>query len=261
MLAKYAIRTKIVAVVAFLLVTITGMGLVTLRNIRAINANTVEIATNWLPSIRVLGELRSGVVMFRSMLREHLLAETLEEKQAMEKRLAEISESNNKIRQEYEPMIASPDEREFFEEWVKYWDGYKKSAAEIMALSRKAAGQIPREAHELNVKAVKELSMPADAALKKDIGLNNQRAHNETKSAAETYAAAFVTIVAILAGAVIIGVGISFYLVRDVSNGIASIVRPMQSLGKGDLGAEVPHQGEKTEIGAIADTCRCSRRR
>ena len=58
----------------------------------------------------------------------------------------------------------------------------------------------------------------------------------------------------ILGAAMIIGIGISFYLVRDVSSGIASIVTPMQALGKGDLSAEVPHQGEKTEIGAMADT-------
>ena len=57
----------------------------------------------------------------------------------------------------------------------------------------------------------------------------------------------------ILGAAVIIGIGVSFYLVRDVSTGIASIVTPMQALGKGDLSAEVPHQGEKTEIGAMAD--------
>ena len=42
-------------------------------------------------------------------------------------------------------------------------------------------------------------------------------------------------------------------LVRDVSSGIASIVTPMQALGQGDLAAQVPHQGEKTEIGAMAD--------
>lgn len=58
----------------------------------------------------------------------------------------------------------------------------------------------------------------------------------------------------ILAAAVVIGVGVSFYLVRDVSSGIASIVAPMQALGKGDLSAEIPHQGETTEIGAMADT-------
>ena len=50
MLAKYSIRTKIVTVVAFLLVVMTGMGLLAVRNMRAINANTVDISTSWLPS-------------------------------------------------------------------------------------------------------------------------------------------------------------------------------------------------------------------
>ena len=98
MLAKYSIRTKIIAVVAFLLVAMTGMGLLAVRNMRAINANTVDIATNWLPSVRVLGELRAGVITYRNVIREHMLAETLEEKQASEKTLAAVVEANTKIR-------------------------------------------------------------------------------------------------------------------------------------------------------------------
>ena len=43
------------------------------------------------------------------------------------------------------------------------------------------------------------------------------------------------------------------YLVRDLSNGIAAIVKPMQALGSGNLSAEVARRGEKTEIGAMAD--------
>ena len=93
MLAKYSIRTKIIAVVAFLLVAMTGMGLLAVRNMRAINANTVDIATNWLPSVRVLGELRAGVITYRNVIREHMLAETLEEKQASEKILAGVVEA------------------------------------------------------------------------------------------------------------------------------------------------------------------------
>ena len=58
----------------------------------------------------------------------------------------------------------------------------------------------------------------------------------------------------ILGAAVIIGIGVGFYLVQDVSSGINSIIEPMQALGKGELSAEVPHRGEKTEIGAMADT-------
>ena len=80
MLAKFSIRAKITAVVAFLLVAMAGMGLLAVRNMRAINANTVDIATNWLPSVRVLGDLRAGVITYRNVIREHMLAETARRK-------------------------------------------------------------------------------------------------------------------------------------------------------------------------------------
>ena len=143
MLAKYSIRTKIISVVAFLLVALTGMGLLAVKNLRSINANTVDITTNWLPSVRVLGDLRAGVITYRNVIREHMLAETLEEKLANEKTLAGVVESNTKIRAAYEPMITSPEERALYNEWVKLWESYKQGTQEVMALSRKAAGKIP----------------------------------------------------------------------------------------------------------------------
>ena len=48
MLAKYSIRAKIITVVAFLLVAMTGMGLLAVKNLRAINADTVEITTSYV---------------------------------------------------------------------------------------------------------------------------------------------------------------------------------------------------------------------
>ncbi len=254
MLAKYSIRTKIIAVVAFLLVAMTGMGLFAVRNMRAINANTVDIATNWLPSVRVLGDLRAGVITYRNVIREHMLSVTLEEKLAMEKTLATVIESNSKIRATYELMITSQEERALYNEWVRLWESYKKGTEEVMALSRKAAGQAPHEAHELNTKTVNKIGLEADAVLKKDIDLNNAGADKAAKDAADSYTDALMMLALILGAAVLIGIVVSYYLVRDVSSGIASIVIPMQALGQGDLSADVPHQGETTEIGAMADT-------
>ena len=252
MFAKYSIRAKVIAVVAFLLAAITGMGLLAVWNMRSINANTVDIATNWLPSVRVLGELHAGVAAYRNVVREHMLSETLSDKEAAERTLATVVESNNKIRQAYEPLITSPEERALYVEWSQLWDQYKKIVDDVLVLSRKAAGQIPRDAYEMHAKTTK-ITQQADAVLKKDIDLNNAGADRAAKDAADSYASALALLAVILGGAVIVGVGVSFYLVRDVSSGIASIVAPMQALGKGDLTAVVPHQGEKTEIGAMGD--------
>jgi methyl-accepting chemotaxis protein len=254
MLAKYSIRAKIITVVALLLVAMMGMGLLAVRNMRAINANAADIATNWLPSVRLLGDLRAGVITYRNVIREHMLAGTLDEKLAAEKMLAEVVESSSKIRQAYEKVITSPEERAIYNEWATQWDAYKKGTEQVMALSRKAAGQIPHEAHELNSKTVNKIGLDADAVLMKDINLNNTGSDKAAQDAADSYGASFMMLTIILGIAIVGGAAISYYLVRDVSSGIASIVKPMQALGKGDLSADVPHQGEKTEIGAMADT-------
>jgi len=254
MLANYSIRAKIIAVVAFLLVALTGMGLLAVKNMRAINANTVDIMTSWLPSVRVLGDLCAGVITYRNVIREHMLAETLDEKLAQEKTLATVIEANAKIRATYEPLILSPEERALYHQWVDAWTRYRKGTEEVMALSRRDAGKFPRDAHELNTKTVNKIGLDADEILRKDIDLNNTGADKAAQDAADNFSSAFMLLAGILGAAVVVGVGVSFYLVRDVSTGIASIVTPMQALGRGDLTAIVPHQDETTEIGAMADT-------
>ena len=261
MLAKYSIRTKIVTVVAFLLVVMTGMGLLAVRNMRAINANTVDISTSWLPSVRVLGDLRAGVINYRNVIREHMLGETLEEKLAMEKTLAGVIESNTKIRAAYEPLITSAEERALYDEWAQLWDKYRRGTQEVMELSRKAAGAAPTEAHDLNTTTVTKIGLQADAVLKKSIDLNTAGADEAAQEAADSYVAAFTMLAAILGAAVLAGIAVSYCLVRDVSDGIASIVTPMQALGKGDLSADV-RTGARTPRSASWRTpCRCSSRR
>ncbi|MGC2778884.1 MAG: methyl-accepting chemotaxis protein [Bradyrhizobium sp.] len=253
MLVHYSIRAKILAVAIFLLIAITGMGLLAIANMRAINANTVDIATSWLPSVRVLGELQERVVMNRNIVRAHLLAETLEDKLKVELALNANFESVAKTVQAYQPLITSAEERAIYDDWSGIWNQYKRDVADVLALSRKEAGQFPREATALNSSKVNRLLTNADALLKNDIALNNTGAEKASREAADSYASAFVMVAAILAVTLLAGILLSLYLIRDVSAGIGSIVKPMQALGEGDLSAEVPYRGVKTEIGAMAD--------
>ena len=68
-----------------------------------------------------------------------------------------------------------------------------------MALSRKSAGKIPHEAHELNTKTVNKIGIDADAILKKDIDLNNTGADTGgARTRPTTTASAFMMLAAIL---------------------------------------------------------------
>lgn len=253
MFARLSIRAKIISVVAFLLVAMTGMGLLAVMKMRAINANTVDISTNWMPSVRALGDVRAAVITYRNVVREHMLAETMDEKLANEETAGVVMEALAKARQQYEPMIASPEERALYTEWSRLWGEYQKGVEEVMELSRMAIGKVPHEAHELNTKTVNKIGLQSDDVLRKDIELNIKGGEQAARDAADSYFHAFLLVAIMLGAAVVTGIGVSFYLVHDVSSSIGSITEPMQALGKGDLSAEVPHRGEKTEIGAMAD--------
>jgi methyl-accepting chemotaxis protein len=253
MLASLSIRAKITTVLVILLLAMTGMGVLAVIKMQAINANSMDIETNWLPSVRLLGELRSGTINYRNILREHMLAETIEDKLAAEKKLEGIVTSNNKIRSEYEKDITSPEERQLYQEWSLVWENYKKITQQVMALSRASAGRIPHEAHELHSKEASALGTKSDGILDQDIDLNNKGAATAGAEGRATYNNAFLLVSVILGVSAILGIAVGIYLVRDVSSGIASIVKPMQALGAGDLTAVVPHQGMQTEIGSMGD--------
>ena len=87
-----------------------------------------------------------------------------------------------------------------------------------MALSRKEAGKVPHDAQELNTKTVNKIGLEADEVLTKDIELNNKGGDQAAQDAADSYYYAFMLVAIILGAAVIVGIGVSFYLVQDVSS-------------------------------------------
>jgi methyl-accepting chemotaxis protein len=254
MLAKLSIRAKITFVIFFLLVAMTGMGLLAVTKMEAIYASTTDIQTNWLPSVRALGDLRAEINSYRNIIRAHMLSDTAEDKAAVEKRLIASTGRLAKARADYERMITSPEERALYDDWRKQWDIYAKGTQDVLALSQKSVGRIPREAQEMNERTLLPVALKADALLVKNVEFNKQGADTAGKTAAESYHSAFKLLATILGASAVIGIFVGIYLIRDVSRSIASIVNPMQMLGAGDLTAIVPHLGSKTEIGSMADS-------
>jgi len=250
MLAKYSIRTKITAVVAFLLVAMSLMGALNIRQMYAINSSTVDITTNWLPSIRVLGELRAATITYRAIVRSHLLAADEAGKQLQEDLLAKWINNTDKARKAYEPLITTAEERTLYDEFSASWAEYLAGVREVLALSRKSED---KEARLLHAKA-SLAGVHADETLQKDVLLNNKGADAAGSQAEQSFDDAIKMVLASLLLAIVLGIGAAILVVRDVSAGIRSIVAPMQALGNGDLTAQVPHQGETTEIGSMANT-------
>ena len=83
------------------------------------------------------------------------------DKQAVEKIMDEVIQSNLKIRQSYELLISTSEERAIYKEWVQASDSYDAGVREVLALSRNSVGKIPHEAHQLNVTSVNPIAIKA----------------------------------------------------------------------------------------------------
>lgn len=249
MFLRLSIRTKITAIVSLLLLALAGMGAFAVQNMSSINASTVDISTNWLPSMRALGDVRAATLAYRSVVRGYLLAEDEAERTAIEKSMIGYQDNLAKALKAYEPLVSSEEEHAYLREFSKLSGEYRSGVDQVLALVHNSQDKAARE---LNRK-VNLIGVKTDELLQKAVSLNNAGALAANDRAAATYDLAFKAVLGLLGIAVVVGFGAAFLVVRNVTTGIASIVAPMQSLGKGDLTAAVPHQGEKTEIGAMAD--------
>jgi methyl-accepting chemotaxis protein len=229
MFASLSIRTKITLVVSFLLLAMSAMGALAIKQMYTINGATSDIVTSWLPSVRALGEVRAATISYRSVVRGHLLATDAADTKVQDDTLVRYAEMLDKARKSYEPMISSPEERAMYSEFSKLWSEYIAALQPVLALSRKNARD---EARDMNVK-VNQIGFKADEALQKDVELNNKGALTAGELATDSFGVAIKMVIGSLLFAIVVGVGAAILLVRDVSAGITSIVLPMQALGTG----------------------------
>ncbi|PYE98997.1 HAMP domain-containing protein, partial [Rhodopseudomonas faecalis] len=253
MFSQLSVRAKITTLVSIMLFSIAALGAISLFKMQTLNFSTVDIASNWLPATRELGNMRTETALYRNTLRAHLIADTEQGKADVEKSLAAIVADLKQAESAYAQTITLAEERKLYEEWRREWDRYAAEAAKVMAMSRKSIGKFPTEASDHLSNVMAPINQQVDKLLRQDIDFNNHGAEVAMAAAASTYSSAFFIVFGILAASVVVGVGASVVVIRDVTRSIASIVKPMQDFTHGDLSADVPHRGQKTEIGMMAD--------
>jgi methyl-accepting chemotaxis protein len=248
-LAKYSISAKLFAIVSFLFLVIAVIGGLAFVQMRAINTSAQDIQTQWLPSVRWLSEMRVQSSRYRAVLRDHMLVTDAVARTDVDKNLRDRKADYEGARKAYEALITSAQERSLADDVQKLWLTFIAAAEDVQALATK--GDLAA-AKDINAKTAVPAGRAMDATLAKLVALNDKGAAAAGQSANTAYSNAIEMMLAVLAIAVLLGLGAAIYLVRDIGRGIGSILKPMGLLTSGELSAEIPHRGEATEIGRIA---------
>ncbi|MGH1589280.1 methyl-accepting chemotaxis protein [Methylobacterium phyllosphaerae] len=248
-LQTVSIRTKLVIAFSVLTVFVIGLGVLGLMSTRKLREQTVEIDTNWLPSIRTLGEIDTLTARSSGLLLRHTQATNPDLLGRIEADMASFDRKLADKTTAYKALVSSPEERAQFETFSRESETFKAVRNDVVDLSR--AGK-KAEAYQLYETKGLIPRRAASKALETLIAINNDGA-----AAAQARSSAIfdeTRTVGLIAIALAVGVSVlsAVVIVLGVTRGIASVVQPMQALIAGDLSVNIPHQGHKTEIGTIA---------
>src|SRR5947209_1323297 len=103
-------------------VLMVALGVFSILQLSKLNADTVDIATKWMPSVRTLDQLRFDASGLRRDSLNYVVA--TEKKAHYLEKLSRSSEAVAEDQIQYEPMISSDEERRLYQEFVEAWDKY-----------------------------------------------------------------------------------------------------------------------------------------
>ena len=246
---NFSLKALLTTLVATLCLTAIAVGVVALLSIRSLQGHQREIASNQLPSIRILGEINADTLSYRLQLRKVVEARKADELARMVDGLKEPLEDLARNSAVYEPMIGSDRERALWQDFKSNWRKFLDTAEKIVALMR--AGQQEQAIDTYNQQGVDSVSAAAKA-LKGTLDLNNADARNEVVEGEQVgNLAMMISLVLLgLAGAISVT---AFALVRSrIVSPILSITGAMKELSSGNLATEVPFAGRRDELGQMA---------
>ncbi|MGT2478814.1 methyl-accepting chemotaxis protein (plasmid) [Methylobacterium oryzae CBMB20] len=249
-LQSLSIRSKLVVAFSILAVLLVGIGLLGLVGTHRMREQALDIETNWLPSVRVLGEIDTLTARTSGSMLRHTQATDPALLASIDKDTERFGKKLDEKRAAYERMIASPEERALYETFVREYRGFETVRNAVVELSHKG-----QKAEAFALYETKGIGprRAASAALDKLITLNNEGAAQAQARSKDTYESTWTWGVVAMVLGLVLSAGAALAIIRGVTRSIDSVVQPMQALAGGNLSVNIPHQGARTEIGTIAD--------
>ncbi|MDD0814702.1 MCP four helix bundle domain-containing protein, partial [Curvibacter sp. HBC28] len=226
--------------ILLLLSLIGGVGL---YEIRRVNANANELGTNWLPSIKALGEVRTAINEVRRVTLRHILEDTPELKKTQQERHDRVLSTRvPDTFARYEKLISSPEEQQLWNTAKERWAAYLEIDKKVLSLSASGdAGE--REARKLSTTDAGKAFLATDEALQKNIALNDQGAALANEQANRDYVQAVQLTLVLIAIALVLGVLLSMALTRSITAPLNEAMQVAETVAAGDLTSTIHTEG------------------
>ena len=223
---------------AFVLLVAMLLALVvtSLKQLSSLRNETENITVNWLPSVEAINALEATSADLRLTILAHVLSTDNAAKASIDKQITDQRSKLAEMRNNYEKLISSPEEKKLYDDFVAKWNNYVQVNDKALALSRSndSAGAAAVMSHESRPMylAIKEL-------LDKLVKLNNQGVATASENASHTFGAARALLITVSIAAILLAILAAIWLVRSITLPLSRAVLVADQVAAGDLSTRI----------------------
>ncbi|MYM21832.1 HAMP domain-containing protein [Duganella sp. FT135W] len=228
--------SKLLLSFAVVLVLCLGLGIFSVVQLGKVNQTSTDLETNWMPSVRVLLEMKYDVSRYRAQETQHILSTSEADFAKYEKRMADFSGKLKAHSAEYEKLISEPEERAGYAEFSRLWEQYMGISAQVQKLSRSGKDD---EAKTLIRGNSSTMFNSATDILEKLAQVNIDGGVKASEQGDALYASARWWIIAIIALCIAMGTVQAIWISGLISRPLVNAVQIAQTVAAGNLTSRI----------------------
>jgi len=226
-------------------------GLFAIERLGLLHANTIEISSDWMPSVAALAHLETELVQYQMLVFRHQTLEDDAEMVAVEKRLVDQKAKIAAVRDGYGKLISASqvEERQLYDRVGATLQRYYSETDKVLALSK---AHDKSKAVELVGKDNRELFYAIRTDLTKAMKLNDDGAAAAVDDARRVYSVSRILLVTVVVVVGALSLLSALVLRRVIANPVVGLTGTMLRLAEGDRQVVVSGVERRDELGAMA---------
>jgi methyl-accepting chemotaxis protein len=245
---RLTLKTSLIGTVLILLVCLLGQAVIGTLMLNRLNVATHDISTNWLPSVRVLGEIKYEMTRVRAAQIRRSVLTNVDEIKSTDQSIVKLKDELKESVKLYKTLISSPEETEL-------WRTVEQKLAEYdlvinRAFAAQAAGDLGTTVALLNesAEAFNQMLVPLDL----DVKLNNESSAVAAGVAEEAFTDGRLSMFVASGAATAIAIAAICFIFFGVTRPLANITDAMKRISGGALDTEIAGLTKSNEIGEMA---------
>lgn len=245
---RFGISAKLLSAFAALLVIMAGIGAFAIVKIGEVNELSSEMRSRWLPASQIIGDVHAYTSQYRIKQTEHVSAPTPEAKARMEKLIRNAEAAIGGMLEDYEPLLASDEQKALFGQLKTEWAGYTQKNADLVALSN--AGD-PAATEMLEGELLDGFYTVEDQILQL-IDLNQKGAAALSAESDRIYEQARKFTIGAVGVGLLAALVLLYAMMRVIARPVNGMSEAVKRLVDGDMEVHVPATNRKDELGSLA---------